>query len=881
MSAVAPAQRQFEPARFVKPYLPQGDDLVITATGDVDGDGDLDLAGFRGPTSGLSSAPDQAVLLINDGTGVFADETAGRMPPGTTQWGHVAFGDVDGDGDLDLALTPPEMDRDRKSLYLNDGAGVFTDVTATRMPARSTRSSEVAFADMDGDGDQDLVFGGGNNAPTLLYRNDGNGTFDDATALLLPPATLDVVAMVLGDVDGDGDVDLILSRNRVAAPTRLLLNDGTGKLVDASATHLPPPPLVANERPYSFALADFDGDTDLDLVLGYSTNWDNLLYLNDGSGVFAEVLARLPQQNEFTVGLAALDVDRDGDLDLALANTSSTRVYLNNGTATFFDAPTRLPEFRPARGVIAADVNDDGDPDLHFGKDNDRRLYLNDRGRKFVDASKTRLSVSTFDASDLALADVDRDGDLDLLVADGEFGQPCFGYCSYPFCGGYVPRLYRNDGQGAFTDVTGESMLTDGINAAALAVGDVDADGDEDVVVGAIDYGGCYSAIPNRNVLLINGAGVFSDEPSRLPPDRDTTFAVELADVDGDGDLDLLTGNFRQRNRLYLNDGLGTFRDVTAEHMPRALDDTRALAVGDIDGDGDLDLLWGNEGEQNRLHRNDGQGRFTDVTATQLPTDRRRTLAAAFADVDGDGDLDLVLGNEIQPGLYLNDGAGTFFDASDTMPIHGDDTTAMLVADVDEDGDVDVILGNADFGVFLELAQDRLYVNDGSGRFADATTLRLPPRQAEARALVRGDLDGDGDLDLVVAEDNFPENAQLLINHHRQLAAPRLALVGGRYDLELFAAPGYGATTPLGVVILGAAVLPRPVHLPGLGAWRLEPPLAALPAVTIPMSTGRRALALTLPPTPALQGASVQAQAALVDGASVRLTGLVVDTVGQ
>src|SRR5690606_23249727 len=118
---------------------------------------------------------------------------------------------------------------------------------------------------------------------------------------------------------------------------------------------------------------------------------------------------------------------------------------------------------------------------------------------------------------------------------------------------------------------------------------------------------------------------------------------------------------------LWLNDGRGTFGEASSQ-MPAISDVTYGAALGDVDRDGDLDCVFANH-LQDRLYLNDGAGRFTDVTAGRLPVESAQTFANALGDVDGDGDLDLVLGNyggASQDRLFLNDGTGTFTDATST-----------------------------------------------------------------------------------------------------------------------------------------------------------------------------------------------------------------------
>ena len=290
----------------------------------------------------------------------------------------------------------------------------------------------------------------------------------------------------------------------------------------------------------------------------------------------------------------------------------------------------------------------------------------------------------------------------------------------------------------------------------AAALGDVDGDGDLDAVLA--NGGG------QQNRLFRNdGIGVFFDATPLLPPDADDTRAVAAGDVDGDGDFDLLFGNSFQQNRLHLGDGTGSFADATGQ-LPADMDVTTALALGDVDGDGDPDLLLGNDfGLPSRLYRNGGTGVFSDATG-QLPGDAGPTVSVALADVDGDGDLDALIGEGaflgsflfgVQDRLYFNGGAGVFSDATGLLPGDAHLTSSIAPGDVDGDGDLDLLLGSDDLLTGINL-QNRLYLNLGGGAFADASG-QLPPDAEATRAVALDDLDGDGDLDALIGN-GFQQN---------------------------------------------------------------------------------------------------------------------------
>lgn len=441
--------------------------------------------------------------------------------------------------------------------------------------------------------------------------------------------------------------------------------------------------------------------------------------------------------------------------------------------------------------------------------------------------------------------------------------------------GGQQNRLYLNDGKGALSDATGSNLPGIADDTLAIALGDVDGDGDPDLISGN----------NGQNLLHVNdGAGVFASAAGRLPNVRFQTRSMGLGDVDGDGDLDLVCGNHRTQpqgatNRLYLNDGAGTFISAPRAWLPPDFDSTHGLALADVDADGDLDLFCGNGNigslSQNRLYLNDGRGRFTDVTG-RLPVESGWTYAVAARDVDGDGDVDLLCGNFNQNRLYSNDGTGRFADVTASqVPVDSDSTFSVALIDADGDGDLDWFCGNF-------RGQNRLYLNDGRGSFSDATASRLPADSDTTNAVVSADVDGDGDPDLLSGNGGNPagvERNKLHFNLQRQIHAPLSAVIGSAYPVEVHAEPGFASSFHLALPMIAA--VERQTPLPPFGTFGLEPTVTVkLPLLYIPPPGGVASIGLSIPNVPRLIGQTIFTQALVMDATGfAQLTGVMADRI--
>jgi penicillin amidase len=418
-----------------------------------------------------------------------------------------------------------------------------------------------------------------------------------------------------------------------------------------------------------------------------------------------------------------------------------------------------------------------------------------------------------------AWGDFDGDGDLDYFV--GMRGQ--------------IDRLYRND-HGTFTDVATAVGLGDADETRAAAWGDMDNDGDLDLFVGFA------VGARVRNKLYRNDAGRFTEVGREAGIDLfGTSRQPAWIDYDHDGDNDLFVA-FRDRpNVLYRNDGRGRFEDVASD---LGLADPRR-SVGavwfDIDQDGDLDLFVANQnGDANGLFRNDG-GRFTDIAGEAGVSGKGRPpllggVGPAVADYDLDGDLDLFIANYGPDNLYRNDGRGRFTDVAVEAGVAGDthETTAVW-GDYDNDGDPDLYLASFLTGVLN--SRDRLFRNDGSGRFTDVTPAVLLKWDG-SHGVQWTDFDGDGALDLALA-DNHPLGRHPIFRGilpaERAKRSVRVMVVDARgrqttagVEVRAYAAGAAGATTSGPVVASGmmdagsgyCSQSVQPVHLgiPGTGS---------------------------------------------------------------
>ncbi len=402
-------------------------------------------------------------------------------------------------------------------------------------------------------------------------------------------------------------------------------------------------------------------------------------------------------------------------------------------------------------------------------------------------------------ASGGGFLDYDADGDLDIYLLNGAKTP------GSPLAAEPRSALFENR-DGRFVDVTDAAGVANLRFGMGLCAGDFDGDGRLDFLV--TNYG------PDRLYRNLGG-GRFADvAPQAGVDDPRWSASCAFGDLDGDGDLDLYVTHYvdfrfdhnpfcgdRARNlraycrpeafdgvtdSLYINRGDGTFREEGQSRGLAAGKSEKGFGVvmSDLDGDGDLDLYVANDGTMNRLYVNDGKGRFSDHSLYSGAGYSANGLAQSgmgvdAGDADGDGLLDLLVTNySTEPNtLYRNLGGLLFEDESARRglvePSFNDVGWGVRLADLDNDGDLDLAVANGHAVDNIEIfeaglsyrQQNRLLLNDGTGRFRDATGEAGPAfaDKQVSRGLATGDLDDDGRLDLLITNTNG--TPALLLNH--------------------------------------------------------------------------------------------------------------------
>lgn len=688
---------------------------------DADGDGDLDF---------VSETNDQ--IRRNLGPRLLGSSI--NLPPilaSTTESNRLAFGDFDQDGHVDMARGGIEIVFG--PLLTPNGRRVVVDVLA--LPASSLiRDEDLQAIDLDADGDLDLVAVDRpagtplSASQAFIYLNDGTGSFSSRQAITpLIPGPIDFTPI---QFDGNGPTELLQRVPGFAIALRSRNPDGT---YTSSSLSLP---LSPGELVDDLCVADMDGDGTEDLIVSTTLNSQTRLRVLPNSGGSFGLLANDPAPQAADGQLVAVDPDGDGNVDIAVTTSRSIQTFVNDGTGRL--SPTPEIEARasaPQRrfGDIDGDGRDDFllrdglDFAIGFGQSDGRFGELR---QQFFD--RAEVDFFTF-SSEIYAGDFNGDRRRDLVSlgtdVDFAFGRGTGDYDRLflqgfsALAGNEMAVVTDLDGDGtdeitAFGRFGGAIRIDSqsitplnqisGFQPTAVATIDADGDGDDEIVA-ISGLNSVVLVVPDSSGGLMFDAGAFPGPTRPSSPTADPTH-LEVFDADGDGDPDvLLTAEVvtsgTRAGYLLLNNGgvfsLGSSLPVMGLGAPSSASTTLgAPAVGDFDGDSDIDLAY--PGLQTQL-LNDGSGAYA-IGESAIPSGAADLYLAP--DLDLDGTSEILAWSESAPGelrVFRNDGAGRFSlslrsplvlerlrsRAPDQRP-----RDLFLTADLDDDGDQDLIAGS-------------------------------------------------------------------------------------------------------------------------------------------------------------------------------------------
>lgn len=795
----------------------------------------------------------------------------------------VAAGDVDGDGRVDLYFTG--MDGPNR-LYRNLGGWRFEDIAeAAGVAAAGRFSTGAAFADVDGDGDLDLLVNalGGPNA---LYLNDGTGRFTDATEAAGLTSVLGSMSMTLADIEGDGDLDLYVVNNKVATvqdlfppedmrpsniyrqtedgfevlpewrehftlgevqeglvprlelaePDRLYLNDGTGRFTPVPWTggaFLDEDGRPLESEPVEWGLAarfqDMDGDGDPDLYVCNDFHSPDHIWINDGTGRFRTLEPLAMRNTSFaSMGVDFSDVDRDGFTDFFVVEmlsrehrlrmkqiaggvpdppftgrfdnrpqTPRNTLYLGRGDATWAEAAqyAGLDASGWSWGSTFVDVDLDGYEDLLIGtghfydamdKDAAQRVGSMDWRQRILGFPPLRLSNIAFrNRGDLtfedvgeawgfaggedithgmAAADLDEDGDLDIVT--NRLLAPAGVYRNVGRAARVAVRLVgrgRNTaGVGARVRLTGGELPP---QTKEIVAGGLYLSGSEAIASFAADEGEMTLDVVWRDGRTSRVVGVRANRTYEILEPEGGGAAAGAAESDAGSaetaaplfdDVSALLGHRHRENPFddFAQQPLVTWR--LSQGGP-------GVAWGDIDGDGDVDaLVGGGSGAGLSVFRNDGDGGFSPDrgarggVAGPAPSSGDQT---GLVVLPGRAGATVVVGTATYDGTDRSGPSATVLRASGTtlrdaqaLPGAASSTGPLAAADYDGDGDLDLFVGGRVIpGQYPAAATSRLLLNEDRRYVLDDANAAALTDVGLVSGAVFSDVDADGDPDLVLA----------------------------------------------------------------------------------------------------------------------------------
>ena len=738
------------PATFVNPIMYDGGAVFSNyspipvqaiAAGDFNNDGVPDLI-----TLDSNANANGWGIMLGRGDGSFQPVASIGTSGVYGEVGSVVVGDFNNDGDLDFAVTYSTAGPDGAlSIYLGNGAGGFTlkaTYSLLGVVAYRDNSNGLATADLRSNGHLDLLAIDTSNGVDVFLGN-GDGTFQPPAAVAIPSPG-NSGAEAVGDINHDGKPDLVVASNNSSDGIYVLIGNGDG-------TFQSPVFYVqgSNSGAMAVAIGQLKKSDDGDVVMG--TGNGAYVYMNNGNGTFKTppVLYGPSWINSVVI----TDINGDGKNDLVVSSLSSSAVWtmLGNGKGGFTTAGSFATDGYP-NNVVVADFN--GDKKLDFATSNNTGQWVTvglGNGDGTFRSSQSYGYTWSGLVSGIATADMNNDGNLDIIEAGGGTGVGI--------------TVLLGSSHGVFgspisTAVGCGQANRGGVNAIAL--GDVTGDGKVDVVATVANAGG---GCPNNEVAVLpgSGKGKFKKPVYYSTGTTQQSYVGGLADFTGDGKLDIVLSNGDGSLSILLNKGKGVYGAANVIVGASGTESGNVI-IGDFNHDGKLDIAVTNySGTAINVLLGNGDGTFQAPIVTPSPIN---PVGLAAGDFNGDGKLDLALTSWDTGGaftIFTGNGNGSFtvgntYDFGSweaCYPSGGANPYWIGAADLNQDGKLDLAMAvqynycNTEYSGENTWGAAVVYTGNGDGTF----NLDLGPWVGGVNnsGIALGDFNSDGMMDMAVA----------------------------------------------------------------------------------------------------------------------------------
>ena len=629
---------------------------------DIDGDGDIDLMS--------ASFSDDKIAWYENTTGDGSAWTE-HVISATADGFSVRAADVDGDGDTDVVSALYDAD---EIVWYENIAGDGSAWTKQIISTTADGAYSVYTTDVDGDGDIDIMSASSRDDKIAWYENTA-GDGSAWTERIISTSADSAISVYAADVDGDGDIDIMSASDR---DDKIAWYENTAGNGSAWTEHIISTSANGAKSVYA---ADVDGDGDIDIMSASFYDDKIAWYENtagDGSAWTEQIIS---SSADSAISVYAADVDGDGDIDIISASYEIRKIawFENNGSNGLSWTNHFLFPYKDPNSVKAADIDGDGDIDVLWAALGDGSIVWYEN--KIGDGSLWELRLISANANrveSISTADVDGDGDLDVLAASTTDNK--------------IAWFENVAGDGSIW--TEHVISTDLFDPRSVYAADIDGDGDLDVLAALYLFN---RSGPTTDKITwfenLQGDGL-SWVGHVVPNSTNSSTSINAMDIDGDGDIDIMSASYFDDKIAWYENTASDGSAWTEYVISTTADGAESVYGADVDGDGDIDIMSASYLDDKIAWYENTAGDGSAWTEHVISTTADGAKSIYAADVDGDGDIDIMSASYEDDNIFLyvnTSGTGSTWRHDRLTGYEADGANSVYAADVDEDGDLDIL----------------------------------------------------------------------------------------------------------------------------------------------------------------------------------------------